>query len=525
VLWPLLSKVLYRAKVKPFLKILQDPTTSQDRRLQELLRFAAGTTYGKRHSFGEIVNYEQFVERVPVNQYKDLQPYIDRELKGTSNVLYPEPIKAVIATSGSTGKPKLVPYISSFLKDVNTFTLRLYTMAAHLRPILNGKMLAMVAPAVYKQIGNWQVGYLTGYAVKHANPLLSRKVVPRPDVFDITDWEAKFHETIRQSVETPNITVCVGITSFVIALLRRTKYDACSWLLKECRLSSQAKRRVEAALASDGTLDLNALWPELSVIIQTGVVRDLYEPIIRDLVGDVLIHESYASTESCYGSQLNEDMRGVIPAVDLTVFEFAEMRQGPLAPDVETIPLSDVKINTPYRIVASSRSMLWRYDVHDVVIFTSLDPPTMRCMGKSENVVNLSGEKVSEMDITSALAVACEEGDAVLRDFVVAPDVNVNGGTYHLFTEFARSPSNLIGFACTFDAALQERNRLYGEVRKAQTIGAPVIHPIVPGSFDTYERLRLQSEHCIVGQTKMPRVASLDQAVETLASLSPGAVH
>jgi hypothetical protein len=382
-------------------------------------------------------------------------------------------------------------------------------------------MLAMVAPAVYKQIGDWQVGYLTGYAVKHANPLLSRKVVPHADVFDITDWETKFRETIRQSVETPNITVCVGITSFVIALLRRTKYDACSWLLKECQLSQQAMRRVEAALATDGTLDLNALWPELSVVIQTGVLRDFYEPVIRDLVGDVLIHESYASTESCYGSQLDEDMRGVVPAVDLTVFEFAEARDGPLAPDVTTIPLSDVKINTPYRLVASSRSMLWRYDVHDLVIFTSLDPPTMRCMGKSENVVNLSGEKVSEMDISSALAVACDEEDAVLRDFVVAPEVSVNGGTYHLFTEFARPPSNLAAFAQTFDTALQERNQLYGEVRKALTVAASIIHPILPGSFDAYERMRLQSEHCVVGQTKMPRVASLGQAVETLETLSP----
>lgn len=519
--WSLLSKALYRAKVKPFLKTLQDPTASQNRRLQALLYYAADTAYGRRHGFGEIANYEEFVERVPINQYRDLQPYIQRELKGTSNVLYPEPIKAVIATSGSTGKPKLVPYTSAFLKDVNTFTLRLYTMAAHLRPIFHGKMLAMVAPAVYKHIGNWQVGYLTGYAVKHANPLLSRKVIPHPDVFDITDWETKFRETIRQSVETPDITVCVGITSFVIALLRRTKHDAVPWLLKDCPLSNQARRRVETALAADGTLDLKTLWPDLSVIIQTGVVRDLYEPIIRDLVGDVLIHESYASTESCYGSQLTEDMRGVVPAVDLTVFEFAEAKDGPLAPDAETIPLSDVKRNTPYRIVASSRSMLWRYDVHDMVIFTDLDPPTMRCMGKSENVVNLSGEKVSEMDITNALAVACEEEDALLRDFVVAPEVSVNGGTYHLFTEFARSPSNLGAFARTFDAALQERNQLYGEVRKAQTLGAAVIHPVAPGSFDSYEQQRLQSEHCIVGQTKMPRIASLDQAVETLAALTP----
>jgi len=518
--WSLLSKLLYRAKVKPFLKTLRDPAAAQEQRLHELLRYAAATVYGKRHGFGDISCYEEFVERVPVNQYQDFRPYIQRELEGTSNVLYPEPIEVVMATSGTTGEPKLIPYTRSCKEFYTRFSLRYYVTAAHIRPIFHGKLLTMVAPAVYKRVGRWEVGYVSGHTMKTCNRLIRRKIVPSLDVLDITDWEVKFRETIRQAVETTNITACVGITSFVLALLRRTKYEVHDWL-NGCQLSEKAQQRLQRALADDGTLDLRTLWPNLAVIFHSGVLRDLYEPAIRDLIGDVHIHEGYAGTEACYGFQLYEDMRGVVPVVDDVVFEFAEAMDGPLPPDVEAIPLSDVKVNTPYRIIVSSPSGLWRYDIHDVVIFTSLDPPTMRCMGKSENVINLSGEKVSELDISTALTAACEEQDALLREFVVAPQVSAHGATYHIFVEFTRPPADLNKFTVTFDSTLQNLNSLYREVRNAGTISPAVIHVVQPGSFDSYERQRLRAERFIIGQTKMPRVTSFDHIAEFLPENMP----
>ncbi len=92
MIWKLISKILYRTKVKPFIKTLQDPTAAQTHRLQELLTLSESTIYGKRHRFSEIKSFEDFVNNVPINQYKDLQPYIQEELNGNQNVLYPEPI-------------------------------------------------------------------------------------------------------------------------------------------------------------------------------------------------------------------------------------------------------------------------------------------------------------------------------------------------------------------------------------------------------------------------------------------------
>jgi hypothetical protein len=245
-------------------------------------------------------------------------------------------------------------------------------------------------------------------------------------------------------------------------------------------------------------------------------VKDLYAPVIQDLVNDVHVHEAYAGTEGQYAFQLYEDTQGTVPVVDDIIFEFVPSQEGPLSPDARAIPLSDVKINTPYRIVVTTPSGLWRYDVHDVVVFTATDPPSLQCLGKSQNTINMSGEKVTEGDISTAITLASEEEGILVREFVVAPEVSATGGIYHIFAEFGQPPSSLEGFTERFDTHLQQINDLYYHVRAARTILPAVIHPVELGTFDSLERQRLKEQNKAIGQTKMPRITSLDQALQNL---------
>ncbi len=521
MIWSLVSKLLHRVSVKPFIRSLEDPVAAQEKALNVLLNYSAGTTYGKRHGFGDIRGYQDFVEKIPVNQYKDFEPYIQQELKGIPNVFYPEPVEVVMATSGTTGEPKLIPYTRFCNKSLNSMRIRVFAAADQIRPFLQGKIFTMAAPAVYKQFGKWTVGYVTGHAAKTGNFLLRRKIVPKPDVFDIEDWDLKFREAIRQGVENRKITACGGVTSFVLALLRRTKYQSYNWLKNDPAISHKTQKILNEALIDENELDLKTIWPDLSVIFNTGVVRDLYAPSIRDFVGDVHIHDAYGGTEGMYGFQVYEEMKGVAPFVDEVFFEFAEDYPGSLPPDAETLPLSDVKPKTPYRLVVSSPSGLWRYDVHDLVIFDSVDPLDMRCIGKSENIINLSGEKVSEWDIGTALTTACEEQGIQLRDFVVAPEVKASGATYHIFAELTETPENMTRFTRVVDETLREVNNCYLVIRNAGTLNPVIVHALPQGSFDTYQHHRLQSGRCTVGQTKMPRITTFEHVTQYLMNGIP----
>lgn len=516
MIWSLLSKILYRTKVKPFLKALEDPVAAQEKRLQQLLKRSAGTVYGKQHDFNNIRTYDDLIQHVPVNQYKDLQPYITQELTGTPNVLYPDPIFAVMATSGTTGEPKLIPYTSFTWKSANRFQLLYFASAGNICPFLHGKLLAIMAPSIYKRTENWDVGYLTGYGMKHCNRFLASKIVPKTEVFDILNWEEKFRETILQAITTPKITACIGLTSFVMVLLRRTKYESYDWLKTDSKLPSKARKRLNMAREEDGILDLRSLWPEMSVVFSAGVVKELYAPVIHDLVGDVHIHEAYAGTEGTYGVQIHEDMDGVTPIVDDIFFEFTPARDGPIPPYAETIPLAEVNVDKPYRMLVTTPAGLWRYDLHDLVIFTSIDPPTLKCLGKSQNTLNLSGEKVTEGDISAALTMTSTEQEVLVREFVVAPEITTKGGIYHIFAEFSQPPNSIAVFTQTFDKNLQAVNELYSHVRAARTVLPAIIHAVPLGTFDALERQRLQEQNKAIGQTKMPRITSLDQAMDCL---------
>ncbi|MFW9984709.1 MAG: GH3 auxin-responsive promoter family protein, partial [Candidatus Odinarchaeota archaeon] len=138
MIWSLVSKLLHRVSVKPFIRSLEDPVAAQEKALKTLLNYSAGTTYGKRHGFDDIHGYQDFIDKIPVNQYKDFEPYIQQELKGIPNVFYPEPIEVVMATSGTTGEPKLIPYTRFCNKSVNSMRVRVFTAADQIRPFLHG---------------------------------------------------------------------------------------------------------------------------------------------------------------------------------------------------------------------------------------------------------------------------------------------------------------------------------------------------------------------------------------------------
>jgi hypothetical protein len=517
MIWSLFEKILKRTSVKPFTKIMKDPIAAQETKLRDLLRYAAGTTYGKRHGFGDISSYEEFRERVPITQHKDLMPFIQAEIEGKSNTLYPEPIDSIMATSGSTGEPKLVPYTKTMWDNVSKFQKLHYGSAAAIRPFLSGKMLSMVSPAVYKTMGDWDVSWVSGYGMTHrASNIMRRKVVPEQWVFSVDDWREKFDHTVRQAVSTDKITAILGHVAFTLAILRRAKYEDYQSLITDTELDSKTKRRLEEAHLGDGVIDIQTLWPEIAVFFYGGVARDLYESVVHDMLGDIHIHESYVSTEGIYSSQIYGDKLGVVPNIDTAFFEFVEHQKDPVAPDAEAIPLSDVKINTPYRIIVSSQTCFWRYDQGDTVMFTDTDPLTLRCMGKSQNVISLGGEKVTQAHLGKAMAIACDEHGAKYREFITAPQVRETGSIYHVFVEFVQSPENLSTFAHTFDEALQEMNDIYKECRAAGIVSEVKMYAVPDGGFAEFMAKRIAKGNVVVGQTKPPRLTSFDFAAKQL---------
>ncbi|HKI45717.1 MAG TPA: GH3 auxin-responsive promoter family protein, partial [Balneolales bacterium] len=81
----------------------------QERVLLSLLRKAEHTTWGHRHHFYKIRDYNSFRYQVPVSNYETLKPAIEEIKNGEADILWPGKVTDFAVSSGTTGGGKHLP--------------------------------------------------------------------------------------------------------------------------------------------------------------------------------------------------------------------------------------------------------------------------------------------------------------------------------------------------------------------------------------------------------------------------------
>ena len=69
-----------------------NPLDAQREVLQELVTSAQYTEFGRKYDFTNLFNVKDFKAAVPVHEYDDLKPYIERIMKGEQDILWNTPI-------------------------------------------------------------------------------------------------------------------------------------------------------------------------------------------------------------------------------------------------------------------------------------------------------------------------------------------------------------------------------------------------------------------------------------------------
>ena len=85
------------------------PDLAQRDVLRSIVSANRSTTFGREHGFAEIDGARRFGERVPVQQYETLRPYIERQRRTGQTELTAEAPLFYAQTSGTTGTPKYIP--------------------------------------------------------------------------------------------------------------------------------------------------------------------------------------------------------------------------------------------------------------------------------------------------------------------------------------------------------------------------------------------------------------------------------
>jgi len=160
-----------------------------------------------------------------------------------------------------------------------------------------------------------------------------------------------------------------------------------------------------------------------------------------------------------------------------------------------------------YFLVPTTAAGLYRYDLRDLVRVAGFyhATPLIEFLGKGNQFASLTGEKLSEYQVTRAVADETAKRGLPLPAYSVAPCWDERAPHYSLFIERGiwGEPTSL-QVATAIDAALGLMNEEYRSKRASGRLGPLTVTLLTPGTWEQWDRDRLRRTGGSAEQYKHP---------------------
>jgi hypothetical protein len=474
-----------KRKAEEVERILSHPIELTEEKLMSVISRHKDTLFGKRYGFGSVRNPQEFSSRVPLFDYHEMEPYLKMTYDNPSgHVLTADPVIWYLKTSGTTGKPKYMPLTQAGAEDTSKGTMLVWLAFVNADPenakIFDGTLVTLGAPAVVDHINGIPVGYATGAMIRRFNPLLKRLMKPGEDVFNITDVDEKM-KRYATLLATTNVTGLLGISTLLLALVRRMQNQYGPWLL-DCLRGTAHEARIRRLVNDEGTLDVQGLLPNLRLLTTSGIDCEPYREWIRKTLPTARILDMYGGSEGFYGGQLLEEP-GIQLLPNLNFLEFIPESEVD-ALDPTAIPLSEVKKGFRYEIVLTNNGGCYRYRLGDMVTFTSTDPYTVRSISRKGKIVNMSGEKLSDKHVANAMAAACLKTGVQVSDYCMVGLVENGVPHYTLALMLGNTNIDTVEFLMALEEALIADSEEFRIVRESGALGPTTLSLMKSSYFE-----------------------------------------
>jgi len=454
---------------------------------KRLLAAGTGTAFGKEYGFDSIRSYEDYSGRVPVFEYHELSPWIERVRRGEQNVLWNTEIKWFAKSSGTTAdKSKFIPVSQESLEECHfkggKDMLSIYCYNFPETEIFNGKSLAMGGSHNMSHVDTESYyGDLSAIIIQNLPFWAEFYRTPNLSIALMGEWESKIEMMAEATIEQ-DVTNISGVPSWVLLLLQRI-------------------------LDKTGKTDIHQVWPNLELFLHGGVSFQPYREKFNLLIGQpVNLVETYNASEGFFGIQDLPNRRDMLLMLDYGIFyEFIPFEElGNEHP--KALPLHQVEAGRNYAMLISTNAGLWRYLIGDTVEFTSLNPYRIRITGRTRSFINAVGEELIIDNAQRALISACEKTGSIVSEYTAGPRFIAEQKVVHVwYIEFDKEPEDPGLFAELLDNALKAANTDYEAKRYHNLLLQPPEVLIVPkGTFYRWMKMK----HKLGGQHKVPRLSN-----------------
>ncbi|MDQ0066488.1 GH3 auxin-responsive promoter family protein [Chryseobacterium lathyri] len=456
---------------------------NQEALLLSLVKTAQKTLFGREHDFENIQSIKEFQDRVPVADYEDLKPYIERIKKGQANILWTETPEYFAKTSGTTSGSKYIPISKEgmpFQIAGAQSALFHYIAQKNNADFVNGKMIFLQGSPEMEEVFGIKTGRLSGIVAHHIPAYLQKNRLPSWNTNIMEDWEAKVDKIIEET-EHENMTLISGIPPWLIMYFEK--------------LTEKHGKKIKQ------------LFPNLQLLVTGGVNYEPYRDKMNELLGGkVDIIQTFPASEGFFAFQDDYTKEGLLLLTNHGIFyEFIPLEEYG-KPEARRLTLKDIELNKDYALILTTNSGLWAYSIGDVVRFIDKDPYKILVSGRTKHFTSAFGEHVIAFEVEEAMKATLEKHTAQITEFHLAPQVNPTEGLpYHEWlVEFEKEPENLELFRNELDRQLRARNTYYDDLITGNILQPLHITPLKRSAFHEYAK----SQGKLGGQNKTPRLAN-----------------
>jgi hypothetical protein len=476
---------------KPFAKRISikikkwsnNPFETQEKVFQNLISEAAGTQFGKDHDFISINSYSDFVKRVPVRDYEDLKPYVERVVAGEEDVLWKGKPLYFAKTSGTTSGAKYIPISKESMPyhiEGARNAILMYIHETGKSQFVDGKMIFLQGSPILKTQNGIQLGRLSGIVAHYVPKYLQKNRLPSWETNCIEDWETKVEAIVEETLPQ-NMTIISGIPSWVQMYFEK--------------LQQKTGKKV------------GDIFKNFNLFIFGGVNYEPYRAKFENLIGrKVDSIELYPASEGFFAFQDKQNEKGMLLQLNSGIFYEFINADAFFSENAKRITIKDVEIGINYVMIISTNAGLWAYNLGDTVEFTSTKPYRVIVSGRIKHFISAFGEHVIGKEVEQAMQEATLDSNIRVTEFTVAPQINPSAGLpYHeWFIEFENEPRNLSDLAKKLDESLQKQNSYYGDLISGKVLQPLKITKVKKDGFQEY----MKSIGKLGGQNKLPRLSN-----------------
>ncbi|NIM34008.1 MAG: hypothetical protein GTN67_00640, partial [Hydrotalea flava] len=331
---------------KTIRKSMLSAVADQEAIFKMLLKVGKNTKFGKDHQMQEINSYAEFAEKIPIRDYEQFKPYIEKIKEGTQNVLWKGKPIYFAKTSGTTSGIKYIPITKDSIPNhINTArNALLYYMAETGNfDFAKGKMIFLSGSPVLERVGGIPTGRLSGIVNHHVPRYLRANQLPSFETNCIEDWEMKLDKIVEETLHE-NMTLISGIPPWM-----QMYFD---------RLIEKTGKPIAE------------VFPNFSIMIQGGVNFEPYKQKLYNSIGKQIdCLELFPASEGFFAFQDDSNAPGLLLNTNSGIFfEFVPANE--IFNEKPTrLTLADVKIGENYVLIISSNAGLWAYNIGDTVKF------------------------------------------------------------------------------------------------------------------------------------------------------------